>query len=86
MICACCRVQNQEKPIVSEHPILKRPELKYKPNIELPDSLKNRELAGTVYVECVIDTIGQVKTAKFFKSSNKKLNIIALKIAKKYEF
>lgn len=82
----CCRVQDQEKTMVSEHPILKKPVLKYKPNIELPDSLKNRGITGTVYVECVIDTVGHIKTARIFKSSNEKLNAIALEIAKRYEF
>ncbi len=67
-------------------PTMKPPQLIEKKEIILPDSLKKENIQGTVLVECLIDTLGRVKTTRIIKTSNNKLNKAALETVEAYRF
>lgn len=79
-------MNQKEQPFRIEHPNLKPPKLLERPEIILPDSLRKENLKETVWIECLIDTLGRVKTAKIIKTSNPKFNLLALKLVKRYKF
>ena len=70
----------------SGYPVWYPPEITYKGNTIYPDSLKMKKITGTVWVECIIDTSGELYDKKIYKSTNTSLNNAALQTVENYKF
>ncbi|MEJ2627349.1 MAG: energy transducer TonB [bacterium] len=79
---------HKTKPEVFKHGdvVFERPVLLSKSDLIYPDSLKAKGIKGVVFIKCTIDTLGNVKSAEIFKTSDKRLNEAALKNVETYTF
>ncbi|MCA9734637.1 TonB family protein [candidate division KSB1 bacterium] len=63
-----------------------RPVLITKSENIYPDSLKRDSIKGKVLVHCIVDTLGHVRSAIIFKTTDRRLNSAALETVKHYVF
>jgi TonB family protein len=63
-----------------------RPQIIKKSKLIYPDSLKKLNISGTVWVECLIDTVGNVVKKRVIESSDSRLNQVALQTISGYTF
>lgn len=63
-----------------------RPQIIEKSELIYPDSLKESNISGTVWIECIIDTLGNIVNKRVLKSNDNRLNQFALQTVSGYTF
>lgn len=62
------------------------PKILFKPESTYPHGFGRLRRVETVYIRCELDTAGRFDSVTVCKSTNKKLNAQALRLAKQYRF
>ena len=62
-----------------------RPKIIQRAQVVYPDSLRKLKVKGTVWVECLIDTFGNIVEAIVIRSDDERLNPFAIKTALSYK-
>ena len=62
-----------------------RPKIIQRAQVIYPDSLRKLKVKGTVWVECLIDTFGNIVEAIVIRSDDERLNPFAIKTALSYK-
>ena len=89
----CYKYQKQdgmEDNLNSDHvtivePEFIRPKIIQRAQVIYPDSLRKLKVKGTVWVECLIDTFGNIVEAIVIRSDDERLNPFAIKTALSYK-
>ncbi|MDD2890950.1 MAG: TonB family protein [bacterium] len=63
-----------------------KPVVKYKVDLEYPDLARKAEIEGTVVVDFIIDTLGNVENIKVIKSVHELLDAAAVKTVRQWKF
>jgi TonB family protein len=63
-----------------------RPRIIQKSTLVYPDSLRDSNISGTVWMECTIDTLGNIMTEKVIESTDSRLDKFALQTVSGYTF
>lgn len=92
LLLSCNNNQKKEEVRLHENPYRNdrvewiRPEILEKSDIIYPDSLRELKVIGTVWVECLIDTLGQIVKKRVIYSDDNRLNPLALQTVSNYKF
>ncbi len=93
MFSMCHKNQKQDRTkdnmnsdhVIRVEPEFIRPKIIQRAHIIYPDSLRKLKVYGTVWVECLIDTFGNIVEAKVIQSDDERLNQFAIKTALSYK-
>jgi len=90
----CRKYQKQDKTkdsmnsdyVTWVEPEVIRPKITQRAQVIYPDSLRKLKVYGTVWVECLIDTTGQIINLRVIRSDDARLNRYAIQTVSKYKF